>query len=104
MRSEDIRLRISFHNPETVKAMLPELAMRGVSSMRFAAILTTCQVGTGFSISSGGNRGDLLGVAFAASCKSTMVIFTVWVITDEADHAGGVAVVRVVTPRIAAGT
>jgi len=84
--------------------MLPELATRGVSGMRFAAILTKCQVGTRFSISGGGNRGDLLGVALAASCKSTVVIFAVWAITDGADHAGGVAVVHVVTPRIAVST
>jgi len=102
-RSEDIHLHISFHNPEMVKAMLPELAMRGVSSMRFAAILTNCQVGAGFSIGGGGNRGDLLGVALAASCKSAVVIFVVWAITDGADHVGGVAVVHVVTPQIAVG-
>ena len=39
MRSEIIHLRILFHNPEMVKTMLPELAARGVSGMRFAAIL-----------------------------------------------------------------
>jgi len=103
-RSEDIRLHIMFYNPETVKAMLPELATRRVSGMGFAAILTNCQVGTGFSIGGGGNRRDLLEVALAASCKSVVVIFMVWAITDGADHAGGVAVVRVVTPRIAVGT
>jgi len=42
MKSENICLHISFHNPETVKMMLPELAVRGVSGMRFAAILTEC--------------------------------------------------------------
>ena len=61
-------------------------------------------MGTRFSISGGRNRGDLLGVALAASCESTIVIFAVWAITDGADHTEGVAVVRVVTPRIAVGT
>jgi len=98
MRLEDIHLCISFHNPEMVKTMLPELATRGVSGMRFAAILTKCQVETRFSIGGGGNRGDLLGVALAASCKSIVVIFVMWAITDGADHAGGVTVVRVVIP------
>jgi len=104
MRLEDIRLCILFHDPETVKMMLPELAARGVSSIRFAAILTECQVGTGFSIGSRGNRGNLLGVALAASYKSVVVIFVVWAVTDGADHAEGVAVVCFVTPQIAVGT
>jgi len=55
-------------------------------------------VGTEFSISSRGKRGDLLGVALAASCKSAVVIFMVWVITDGADHIRGAAVVCIVTP------
>jgi len=54
MRSEVICLCISFHNPEMVKAMLPKLAVRGVSGIGFAAILTKCQVGAGLSI--GGRR------------------------------------------------
>jgi len=104
MRLEIICLHILFHNPEMVKMMLPELAAREVSGMRFAAILTECQVETGFSIGSRENRGDLLEVALAASCKSAVVIFMMWAITDGADHARGVAVICVVTPRIAAGT
>jgi len=73
MRSEVIRLHILFHNPETVKTMLPKLAVRGVSGMGFAAILTKCQVGTGVSIGSRRDWGDLLGVALAASRKSAIV-------------------------------
>jgi len=39
-RLEIIRLHISFHNPETVKTVLPKLAARGVSAMGFATVLT----------------------------------------------------------------
>jgi len=65
-RSEIIRLRISFHNPEMVKSMLPELTARGVSSMRFAAILAECQVGTWFSI---GGKGGQEEPVWGGSCS-----------------------------------
>jgi len=70
--------------------------MRGVGGMEFAAILAKCQMGTGFSISGRGNRGDLLRVALAAGSKSSMVFFTVWAHANRADHASRVAVVHVV--------
>jgi len=45
--------------------------------MEFAAILTKSRVGAGFFISSRRDRGVLFGVALAAGCKSTVVIFIV---------------------------
>jgi len=42
-------------------------------------------------------RRFLFGVALAASCKSVVVIFTVWAITDRADHMREIAVVHVMT-------
>ena len=104
MRLEVICLCILFHNPETLETVLPELAARGVSSMGFAAILTKSRVGAGFSIGSRGNREVLFGVAFAAGCKSAVVIFTVWAITDRADHTRGIAVVCVMTQQITVDT
>ena len=81
-----------------IKTVLPELAAGGVGSMRFATVLTECQVRTGFSIGGGGDRGILLGVALAASCKSAVVVFTVRAYTDRADHVRGVAVIHIMTP------
>jgi len=72
--------------------------------MGFAAILTKCQVGAEFSISGRGNRGVLFEVTLVASHKSVVVISMVWAITDRADHARGIAVVHVMTPKIAVGT
>ena len=66
MRSEIIRLHISFQNPKMIKMMLPELAARRVSGMRFAAILTECQVGAGFSI---GGRGGQRDPAWSGPCS-----------------------------------